>query len=66
MGKPNPNWDPDTRKAYKAIKKGKPKVKVGIDPQSDERIKELGKNVRKKRGFWKFVIILIVLRRNPL
>ncbi len=61
MWKSNPNWDPDTKRAYEATKKGKPKIEVGIDPQSDERIRELGKNVRKKRGFWKFIIILIIL-----
>ena len=60
MGKSNVNWDPNTKKAFESAKKGRQNIEVGIDAQSEERVNELGKNIRKKRGFWKFVVILII------
>lgn len=53
------NWEPDIKKAIK--KSGDKTKNLGIDAQSDERYAGLGKTVRKKKGFWRWIAILIIL-----
>lgn len=60
MSKSNTNLDPNTKRAFEEASKGHKNKKLGIDANSDERIYDLGKNLKKKRGFWRFVIVLII------
>ena len=59
MSKKQVNWEPDIKKAIK--KSGDKTTNLGIDAQSDERIADLSKTVHKKKGFWKWIAVLIIL-----
>jgi hypothetical protein len=61
MAKSKMNWEPDTQQAFDKVRKGNKKMDLGIDARSEERINDLGENLKKKNGFWKFAIILIVI-----
>lgn len=56
MSKTNANWEPDLKNANKKQKQ----ASYGIDANSDERFAELGRSAKKKTGFGKIIVLIII------